>query len=247
MRETCHKELACLVGRFAASPLNPDNLAILISSSVEPDQVKISFKKLCGHTINARRLTVRNLKIAIRNRHESNPSWIKYLGWAFHFITDWGTPYHSPISKSNPVIGKTLAKTAFSIISEYFNTNRKNRKKRAQGIVKRALETSLHTLGTELIDLIINHGEFESLCENQWIEYKSLIRNKFMRRKNRYRPYMQLDQALEQLNLLMYNLRQYCNNMSRDWIKNSDGSVFADYMIKIANVLDFAYQIIIMY
>lgn len=102
-------------------------------------------------------------------------------------------------------------------------------------------------MGTELIDLIINHGEFEDFCENQWIEYKPLIHNKFMHRKIRYRPSMQLNQALEELNLLMYNLRLYCNSMPNDWIKNSDGSKFADYMIKIANVFDFACQIVMKY
>ena len=246
LREICHRELACLVGRFGACPLDQDNLAILISSSVEPDQDKISLKKLYDHTINARRLTLRNIKIAIVNRRECNPLWIKYLGWAFHFITDWGTPYHSPISISNPVIWKTLLNTTIGIISEYVNTMGNDRKKRILGIAKKALEIGLPTLGTELKNLIINHGEFEDFCDNQWIEYKSLIHNKFMLRKVRYRPSMQLGQTFEELNSLMNNLRQYCNNMPSDWTKNCDGSKFADYMVKIANVLDFACQIVMM-
>lgn len=246
LREICHRELACLVGRYGACPLDQDNLDVLISSSVEPDQDKISLKKLYDHTINARRLTLRNIKIAIVNRRECGPLWIKYLGWAFHFITDWGTPYHSPISISNPVIWKTLLNTTIGIVSEYINTMENDRKKRILGIAKKALEIGLPTLGTELKNLIINHGEFEDFCDNQWIEYKSLIHNKFMLRKVRYRPSMQLGQTFEELNSLMNNLRQYSNNMPSDWTKNCDGSKFADYMVKIANVLDFACQIVMM-
>ncbi|MCP6719559.1 MAG: hypothetical protein KJI71_05070 [Patescibacteria group bacterium] len=34
----------------------------------------------------------------------NNPLWLHYLGLCFHYITDWGTSYHSPVSIAKKVV-----------------------------------------------------------------------------------------------------------------------------------------------
>lgn len=216
MRENCHKGLTELVGIYGSSPIEHNSLEELKNFSIEPDQAENSFKKLYDHTSNARKLANRYLNRAIKYHRENNSLWMKELGYSFHFITDWGTPYHSPISKSNPVIWKTLLNTFIGGLFGYGITSGNEGKERRKGTAVGAAATGIPTLGIEIINLIKKHGEFEDFCDRKWEEYESLIINSFINRDIRYQPPSQLDQAFEHFNKLMNNLRQECNNMRAD-------------------------------
>jgi len=114
LREICHKGLAKLVGAYGSLSMNNEALSELIKASIEPDLeirknieknlqnipkvVPILFEWLIEHTIGAKEKAILNLKKAKNTHLKDDSSWIGFLGQTFHYITDWGTPYHAPLS-----------------------------------------------------------------------------------------------------------------------------------------------------
>lgn len=112
------------------------------------------------------------------------------------------------------------------------------------GIAKGALVGAGISGVAGLISLAIEHNEFEIYCDERWEKHANLIRDSFKAIRGDQQILKQLGQALELLEQMMDILRQKCNNLSANWIYSSNESEFAEYMVQIAIVMDFACQII---
>ena len=260
MREISHKGLANLVGAYGSVPINKIDLSELIRASIEPDIVKrkdieknlhiipkvilILFDWLGKHTIGAKEMAILNLTRAYNAHLKDDPSWISFLGWTLHYITDWGTPHHSPISVANPVIPTTIiggiGMGLLGIIA-----NRKNGlKKMLEGAARWGLFGTAVSGGSSLIKLYLDHDSFEKQCDEYWNRYGSSINRKFASQKKVLHLPRSFEEAIIVFDKQMNFLRTICNSTSPDWIFSNDGENFADYMVQIAIVMDFAIQII---
>ncbi len=116
MKNICHKGLAELVGKYSSIPMEDWALEELIKASIEPDEINkqkiaediinsliIPIEWLVNHTIKAKSIAIRCIMEAYHAKSRNDASWLRYLGWATHYIADWGTPPHSPTSRSNLV------------------------------------------------------------------------------------------------------------------------------------------------
>ena len=252
MKEICHKGFARLVGTYGAMPMEPEALEIIINASVEPDQIdKEIFSKnvfygakwLYNHTIGAKELAVNYLRNAYDAHASDESSWIRELGFAFHFITDWATPHHSLKSNSNPLIG--LTKTGAQLggaIGGISEPDKDSSKELKGSLIGGGI---LGLIG--LIALPISHSRFESRCDKRWEKNTQLVteffRVKAEKAENNQLP-EQLDLALDLFDKKMNNLRQLCEKLPFFWIDRCDNVEFANYMVEIALVLNFACQII---
>ena len=252
MKEICHKGFARLVGTYGALPMEPEALEIIINASVEPDQIdKEIFSKnvfygakwLYNHTIGAKELAVNYIRNAYDAHASDESSWLRELGFAFHFITDWATPQHSLNSNLLTGLTKTGAQLGGAIggISEPDKDSSKELKGSLIG------GGILGLIG--LIALPISHSRFESRCDKRWEKNTQLVteffRVKAEKAENNQLP-EQLDLALDLFDKKMNNLRQLCENLSIFWIDRCDNEEYANYMVEIALVLNFACQIITM-
>lgn len=256
MKDFCHIELARLVGTYGAISMEQWALEMLVNSAVEPDQINkrkimenitnvltVPIEWLFDHTIRAKDLAVQCLLKALKAHHEGNYYWPICLGWAFHFIADWGTPHHSPTSKSNPVLRLVINAIIESIVSGISKSG-----KQSWDILKEMLKEALIRVGvsglTGLITLAINHYVFEIYCDKRWKSQALLIRNRFKTINWSQNPPKQIKTAFKTFEEMMDNLRYDANNLRSNWILDSKDSEFIDYMVQIAIVMDFAYQII---
>jgi hypothetical protein len=257
--EICHKGLARLVSNYGIVPLGAKDLEILVNSSIEPDEMNkkliaenltnvltVPIEWLIDHTIRAKELSINSMKKAIKTRRKKKSSWLKLTGWTFHYITDWGTPHHSFTSKSNPVLTSAGVGAIIGGIIGGITKSGSDSEEMVNGIMKGALAGAGVGGGIGSINLAIKHGQFEKLCDERWESHAHLIKDRYKVIKEREIIPKDLDQALELFERKMDNLRQECNNLPADWIKTSDESEFADYMINIARVMDCAYKIILM-
>ena len=259
MDEICHKELTRLVLTNSTTLLDRENLETLVSSAVEPDQINkkliaeniinvltVPIEWLVDHSIRAKDLAKECMKKAIQARREGDPSWLRLTGWVFHYIADWGTPHHSPISKSNPVIASVGVGAVIGGIIGGILTSGKDKEEIKKGLVTGALAGAGVGGGIGSINLAIKHNYFEKRCDQRWLNNTALIKDQFITIKEIKPIRKQLDQALIFFNESMDYLRQECDNLPSDWIKKSDESEFAKYMVKIARVMKLAYQIILL-
>ena len=223
------------MGLYGSYPIDSNSLQLLEFSSIEPDRlnreeiakgplkaIKTSIEWLVKHTLKAKELSIQYLNEANKAYKIGDPSWIRWLGWCFHFITDWATPYHSPDSKSNPIIKST------------------------SGIFKEAYENKeglfvpiLNTVST-LIKSKVDHDNFEDICEKRWQQNETLVKNNFIKLKKSRKSNLDL----KVFNTMMDILRFNCENLSADWIIISTNQEFASYMTEIAKVMDVACCII---
>ena len=97
---------------------------------------------------------------------------------------------------------------------------------------------------TSLIKLYLDHNIFEKKCDEYWNRYKRLISRKFASQKKVLCLPKSFEEAIVLFDEPMNNLRTICNSTSPDWIFSSDGENFAVYMVQIAIVMDYAFQII---
>ena len=178
MKEICHKGFARLVGTYGTMPMEPEALEIIINASVEPDQIdKEIFSKnvfygakwLYNHTIGAKELAVNYLRNAYDAHASDESSWIRELGFAFHFITDWATPQHSLNSNLLTGLTKTGAQLGGAIggISEPDKDSSKELKGSLIG------GGILGIVG--LVALQISHSRFESRCDKRWEKNTQLV------------------------------------------------------------------------
>jgi len=258
MRENCHKGLAEMVFNNDLG-YNTKDLIKLINASIEPDLenrlfieqnldypskvLPILSKWLSEHTTGARKLALENLEKAYYGRLRNDPSWSYFLGICFHYITDWGTPYHSPVSIAKKVIpysilggiGMGLLKTFVNWVSNNGEVQR--------GVLEWGLLGVGATCAATSIFQYIKHNNFEKRCDILWTKYEFLIKKNFNSSKSRYQISSSFEEALEKFNQIMYKLRNTCENTSPDWIL-ADGNNFVEYMVNIAVVMEYAYKIV---
>ena len=250
--------MARLVGTYGSTPMDLWAIELLINASIEPDRINkqkitddisnafsVPIERLFDHTIRAKELTVYFIHEAFNTRHKGINSWLKILGWAFHYIADWGTPHHSPISKSNPIPTWTVGGAISGAIINSIIKPGKNLGDALKKIVEGALWGGGLGFGAGAIDLVIKHSDFESLCDERWKTHSTLVKNHFEVKKGCRQLPNQLEPALKLLEEMMDNLRQKCNNLPVKWIKTCSKSEFADYMAQIGIIMDFACQIVV--
>ncbi|MFX1276037.1 MAG: hypothetical protein ACFFBP_18135 [Promethearchaeota archaeon] len=265
MKEICHKGLARLVGTLGSMPLEPEDLKNVIDGSIDPDNLNkqrmnenlintltISFEWLLEHTIHAKELAIKSINEACEARKRNNGIWGRFLGWAFHFITDWGTPYHSFKSKSNPLPSSAKIGTGSGAIIGGIGGLIKSLTKRdtdfreiiSDGFKGAGIGAVVGTgigVGIGGAALAISHGKFETRCDELWDEYYSSIEEKFeIEIKNQEVLNITIDLFENKMN----SLRQLCESLPADWIFTCNREEYADYMIKIALTMDLACQVI---
>ena len=207
------------------------------------DALTIPVEWLVNHTVRAKELSIRCIWSAYESRRQNNPAWIKYLGWAFHYIADWGTPQHSPISKSNPVPAMTGLGAIIGGVIGGFSKAGEDLGEVLKGVAKGALIGAGISGVAGIVGLIIEHNEFEIQCDERWDSNSNQITKKFRRNRNQYIPSKEIGLAFETLERLLDDLRFKCNNLQSDWIINSLDSDYTNYMVNIANIMSFACQI----
>lgn len=254
MKKICHKGLAELVGKYGSIPMEVWALEVLIKASIEPDEINkqkiaediinsliIPIEWLVNHTIKAKSIAIRCIWEAYNAKSRNDTSWLRYLGWATHFIADWGTPPHSPTSRSNPVPALVGAGAIIGGVIGGIEKSGSDLGEILIGIAKGALIGAGISGVAGLIGLAIEHSDFEIKCDKHWESIAHLIKDNFIRKKGRKYPPEQLEQALEKFELMMDNLRQKSDNLPSEFKDNIE---LAEYMADIAVVMDFAFQII---
>lgn len=260
LREICHKGLAELVGVYGSIPMKKQDIIDLIEASIEPDRenrkkiennlqnipnvIPILFDWLVEHTVGAKKGATLNLRKAKSTHLKDDSSWISFLGQTLHYITDWGTPYHSPLSVANPVIPNTIFWTLIMALLGIIINGEKSSKKMFKNAIKWGLIGAGTSGGSSLIKLYLDHNIFEEQCDEYWNSYRSSISRKFVSQKKVLHLPRNFEEAIMLFDEQMNNLRTLCNNTSPDWIFSNNGENFADYMVQIAIVMDFAIQII---
>ncbi|TFF99517.1 MAG: hypothetical protein EU541_04730 [Promethearchaeota archaeon] len=251
-----------LVGKWGTIQIPSRNLEKLIEFSIEPDQIhkqkivenlfenlSVSFEWLINHTVRAKKMAIQSIKIAYKERQQGSIAWVQHLGWAFHFITDWATPHHSPSSKSNPIPAMVGFGALFGGILGGLSTSSKKEKKERKNYFKEIIKGSLigagvmGTAGT--VKLSKNHNKFEDICDERWQTLTfDTISPIFKEKKINLNLSQDWNTQLSEFQKLMKDLRNYANNLPSDWIDTCDQKEFIEYMIKIAIVMDFAAQMI---
>ncbi|MFX1499126.1 MAG: hypothetical protein ACFFBH_16540 [Promethearchaeota archaeon] len=236
MREITHKGLARLVGLYGSHAIDSDNLQILESSSVEPDEEKrkklgkgmfeaimASIGWFADHTDNAKELSIQYINKASEAFNSGDRSWSRWLGWSFHFITDWATPYHSL---------KLMSRYISDSISNKSNKESAN----DEGIFLKILKGL-----SGLLKLKEDHDNFELICEKRWQQNEPIIKDNFIKFKhNRI-----FSVNLEIFSEMMDELQVKNENLLLDWVINCSDLEFAQYMTDIAIVMDVAYSLVL--
>lgn len=229
MREITHKGLARLVGFYGSHKIDPVNLSILELSSVEPDKIrreqldKGMFEAITGslgwfseHTMKAKELSIENVINACEAYNSGNQSWSKWLGWCFHYITDWATPYHSIKLMIKYILdseNKNLNEDLFLTIIEKF---------------------------ANLAKFKIEHDQFESICEKRWQEIEPFVKENIIKFKNNKKFSVNLDR----FDKMMDELSLRAENRSVQWANESTNQEFAKYMTQIAILMDLACRLV---
>ncbi len=236
MREITHKGLARLVGLYRSHTIGSDNLQILESSSVEPDEihreglrkdmleaVTTSIVWFADHTDRAKELSIQNINKTSEAYNSGDQSWPRWLGWIFHFITDWATPYHSLKTMSNYILDSK---------SDIFNKESEN-----GGVSPwiRLFEKFLN-----IAKFKVEHDKFEDICEERWQQNDSIIKDNFIKFKENSISSADLEIFSEKMD----GLRAKYENKLLDWITDCSDQEFSLYMTDIAGVMDVACQIV---
>ncbi|MFW9971476.1 MAG: hypothetical protein ACFFDF_14875 [Candidatus Odinarchaeota archaeon] len=237
MREITHKGLAQLVGLYGFHAIDFENMQILESSSVEPDEINreglskgmfeaimTSIGWFANHTSRAKELAIQNINKASRAYSSGDRSWPRWLGWAFHFITDWATPYHS---------SNTMSKYILDSKSDVFNKE----SEKDGGPFWIMLLDKFFTL----VKFKLDHDKFEKICEERWQQNESIIKDNFIKFKEKRISLVNL----EIFNDRMDQLRTKYENKLLDWLIDCSDQEFSRYMIDIAKVMDLACQIVL--
>jgi len=237
LREITHKGLARLVGLYGSHAIDSNNLQILESSSVEPDEIKreglnrgmfeaimTSIGWFADHTNRAKELAIQNMNKASESYKFGESSWSRWLGWAFHFITDWATPYHSL---------NTMKKYISGLKDEKDNNVSKN----DTGPLWITLLDKFANLAVFKLD----HDKFEDMCEKRWQQNVSIIKENFIKYKNNRLSFVDL----KMFNEKMDRLRAQSENKLLEWITDCSDQEFSLYMTDIAKVMDDACRIVL--
>ncbi|MFX1568990.1 MAG: hypothetical protein ACFFCV_11565 [Promethearchaeota archaeon] len=236
MKEITHKGLARLVGLYGFHSIDSNNLEILVSSSVEPDLINreemgkgiskallTSIGWFVDHTDKAKELAIQNIKKAIEAYDSGDSSWSRWLGWAFHFITDWATPYHSSIA---------LSKYIADPESDIFKKESESEGVSYWTILGKVLKS---------FQFKVDHDEFEEICEERWQQSTSLIIDNFIKFKEKNTLIVDIELFSEKMD----KLRTNCKNKLLEWIKVCSNQEFSLYMVDIAKVMDISCQLVV--
>ena len=237
MREITHKGLARLVGLYGSHAIDSDNLQILESSSVEPDEINreglrkgmfeaimTSIGWFTDHTDRAKELSIQNINKTSEAYNSGDQSWSRWLGWVFHFITDWATPYHSL---------KTMSKYILDSKNEISNKVSEN-----GGV---SIWTNILDNLLNLIKFKADHDKFEDICEERWQQNDLMIKDNFIKFKENSISFVDLEIYSEKMD----ELRVKCENKLLDWITKCSDQEFSLYMTDIAKVMDVACRIVL--
>lgn len=181
MKEITHKGLARLVGLYGSHAIDSNDLQILESSSVEPDEknredlgkgmfeaIMTSIGWFADHTAKAKELSIQYINKASEAYNSGDHSWSRWLGWSFHFITDWATPYHSLKSMSRYISG-------------------------VSGLLK----------------FKVDHDKFEVICEERWQQDEPIIKDNFIKFKHKRMSFVDLEifnEMMDELQVKYENL-----------------------------------------
>lgn len=232
MRQYIHEELTRLVG----SHYNISPMERLMYASHEPDRIReeaiknakqYSFSNtlswFVNHTARARKLALKCVNTA------DGDDWVQRLGWAYHFIVDYATTYHSFSSKSNPM--PTLIKTGVDA-GRKLSSN------------KTAVSMMVGAGVMSIAGGVIwkkKHNEFEKMCDVRW---EWLDKNRVYAEFNAQRPTVP-NGSIKHLNNKMLKLHKFTNTLSTQWLYDCTQEEFKEYMFKIANVMDYATHLVI--
>ena len=231
MREITHKGLARLVGLYGSHALDSDNLQILESSSVEPDEINreelskgmleaimTSIGWFADHTDGAKELSIQYINKTSEAYNSGDQLWSRCLGWVFHFITDWATPYHS---------SKTMSEYILDSKSDVIN--------------KESVLTVLIDKFLNLVKFKVDHDKFEDICEDRWQQNNSIIKDNFIKFKENRVSFVNLEIFSEK----MEEIRAKYKNKLLDWITDCSDQEFSQYMTDIAKIMDVACRIVL--
>ena len=256
MKEICHKGLARLVGEYGSSRIVPNDLELVVKASVEPDNIDkerfsenffYGIKYLFNHTIKAKKLSVNYIRKARDAYAMNNSSWLKKLGIAFHFITDWGTPHHSLTSKSNPFLDFTQAGAQLGGEVSIMSKSSRNWRDELWEFIKGASIGGGIFAAIALLLLYFSHNNFEYRCDESWKESISLITEHFKAKLVHSQFPMNINLAFDLFEEKMNNLHLRSDNLPANWIDNCTDVEYADYMSDIAIVMNLACQIVMRY
>ncbi len=236
MREITHKGLARLVGLYGSHAIDSDNLQILESSSVEPDEINreglrkgmleaitTSIRWFADHTAKAKELSIQYINKTSEAYNSGDQSWSRWLGWVFHFITDWATPYHS---------SDTMSKYILDSKSDIFNKESENGGEIFWAILDRLFN---------LVKFKADHDKFEEICEERWQQNDSIIKDNIIKFKENSISFVDLEIFSEEMD----ELRAKSEKKLLDWITDCSDQEFSLYMTDIAKVMDVACRIVL--
>lgn len=87
----------------------------------------------------------------------------------------------------------------------------------------------------------VDHDKFEEICEERWQKNTSLIKDNFIKFKEKIKPIVDL----EIFSKRMDKLRTNCERKLLDWIKVCSNQEFSLYMVDIAKVMDISCQLVL--
>lgn len=241
MKSIVHQGLAKLVIQMANVQIRSFEAKDIVKASIEPDLFykqeieanllntpKVLYNWWKEHSLWAKDLAIIYIKEAQKAYRDQQSNWTQYLGWAFHFITDRATPYHSP-NKLNPLVNS---------IQDDFEEGANSLKGFS---VKSQIAGGLLNVGAKVfskaIDLKINHDDFEDLCDEKWISCKTMISEILLSLK---KPHRSINLSL--IESKMNRLHEKYKDISIKWINTNNN--YETYMAEIVFIMDLAYQFI---
>ncbi|MBN1802560.1 MAG: hypothetical protein JW891_13695 [Candidatus Lokiarchaeota archaeon] len=243
MKEKVHQGLARLVIRLETVQINFEQARKIVHSSIQPDVLnkqeieknilntpQILWDWWKDHSLQANNLAIIYIQEAQKAYRQKQSIWTRYLGWAFHFITDRLTPYHSP-DKLNPVINSINGqfKKGFNALKGF-----KLPYRLSNGILFLVSKFSLKALS-----LKVDHDHFEKICEQKWLACKDLTSLIFQNLKKNKSLIINLELIKKKLEYLYEKYK----NISTDWIITDKN--YANYMAEIAFIMHLVYQYVL--
>lgn len=229
MNDYTHKELTRLVALHSLS-LTPQELKYLMAASIEPDHInRYSIQRLVLHTNKAQQAAIKCLMEA--NKRDD---WLRPLGWAYHFITDWGTSYHSFNNTINPIpkFAEKGKKMGEKLIS-YGGIEPKDE-----------LGMMWFTMGLSSLfgvkTLQSNHHRFEVICDER---LKKTNKKHLLRRLEREK--YNVVPKLNVFRAVMDILREETQELDMDWIALCSQEQFEWYMCEIMKAMELGTKIVL--
>lgn len=258
MIENTHFSLTELVISLGFKNFNEDMIDQLLEATIEPDKINkeliakdisnlltVPIKWLINHTVRSKYLALLCITKAVDSYQRGNMNYIRLLGWGLHYIVDRATPHHSVTSNVNNVPILTGLGIFLGGLYGGLKKSGQGTREVLKGIAKGAIGGGALGGSAAVVGLAIDHNAFEIYCDNQWNNHATLIEKKYKKHKKIAKISENNQEATNQLSNLLDQLHEMANNLSVNWRTNFIGEVFADYMVKIASVMEIACKIVI--